>query len=144
MRRMITLMAVLVLAACDSATGANQAVQDDRPAKAPGGASFSGGSAGAAHRAVIASVRKTGSGQYTAQGLAVDGDGVTIEVRSSTTGFSTTTSGTLVTYGNSTTGEVSVNFSASSGTRYLVVAYPSSSGGSLVDTTHPHFIEAVP
>jgi hypothetical protein len=143
MRKFIALMAVLALAACDSATGATRAVQDDRPA-APGGASFSGGSAGAAHRAVIASVRKTGSGQYTAQGLAVDGDGVTIEVRSSTSGFSTTTSGTLVTYGSSSTGEVSVNFSASAGTRYLVVAYPSSSGGSLVDINHPHFIEAVP
>lgn len=143
MRRMIMLVAVLALAACDSATGANRAVQDD-PAKAPRGPSFTGGPAGAGHRAVIASVRKTGSGQYTAQGLAVDGNGVAIEVRSSTTGFSTTTSGNLVTYSNSTTGEVSVNFSASSGTRYLVVAYPSDYNGGIVDTGHPHFIEAVP
>jgi hypothetical protein len=144
MRKIITLMAVLAVAACDSATGANRAVQDDRPANAPRGPSFTGGPAGAGHRAAIASVRKTGSGQYTAQGLAVDGNGVTIEVRSSTSGFSTTTSGNLVTYGSSNTGEVSVNFSASSGTRYLVVAYPSDYNGSIVDTNHPHFIEAVP
>lgn len=141
MKKIFTLMALLALAGCESATSSGQEARADRTAQAPETPHFSGGSAGAAHRAVIASVRKTGSGTYEAMGLAVDGNQVYMEVRSSTTGFGTLTSGTLVT-SNWGTGETSVTFSATAGTRYLVAVFPYNGG--LVDIVHPTYLEAVP
>jgi len=142
MKRIFTIVALVALAACDSATGSDRGARDSgTEVKAPAGPSLSGG---ASHRAVIASVRKRISGTpalYEARGLAVDGGEVTLEVRSSTTGFNALTSGTLV--ANDTwTGETDVTFSVSAGTRYLVVAYPSTNG--TVDATHAHYIEALP
>lgn len=104
--------------------------------KAPtAGPSHSTGAAAEPHRVVTASVRKKTTGSpstYEAKGIAADGNGVYLEVRSSSSGFSTLTSGTLVNYTQSTTGEVSMSFNATSGTRYLVVVYPAN--GSLWTT----------
>src|SRR5215213_8288475 len=97
MKRIITIVALAALVACDSATGSDRGARDSgTEVRAPAGPSLSGG---ASHRAVIASVRKRVAGTpalYEARGLAVDGGEVTLEVRSSTTGFNALTSGTLV------------------------------------------------
>lgn len=144
MRKMITFMAILALAACDSATGSDRAVQDSRApeAKAPtAGPSLSGGTS---HRAAIASVRArvvSSPGLYTARALVVDGGEVTVEIRSSTGGFSTLSSGTFVS-SNVGTGEVDEDFQTTPGTRYLIVAYPSVNG--VVDAAHASFVEALP
>jgi hypothetical protein len=144
-RMMITIAALVALASCDSATGSDRGAQSAGApeTREPTEASFSGG---AAHRAAIASVRKrlgTTSALYEARALAVDGGEVTLEVRSSATGFSSLTSGTLETVSTGT-GEVNEQFQVSAGTRYLVVAYPSSGGGATLDAAHAHYIEAVP
>lgn len=144
MRKMITLMAVVALAACDSATASDREARSiDRGAEANphGTASFSGGSG---HRAVIVSVRKRVSGTpslYTARAVAVDGGEVTVEVRSSSTAFNNLTSGSLV-VSDTDAGEANQDFQATAGTRYLVIAYPSASG--VVDATHASFMEALP
>lgn len=143
MRKLITLMAIVALAACDSATASNREAQAGRAAeaKAPDGASFSGG---AAHRAIIVSVRRKvagTSGLYSARAVAVDGGEVTLEIRASTTAFLHLTSGTfqVSTIG---TGEANQDFQTAAGTRYLIIGYPSSGG--VVDVAHASFIEAVP
>jgi hypothetical protein len=142
MRKMITLMAVVALAACDSATASNREAQAGRAAeaKAPEGASFSGGSS---HRAAIPSVRRrafsSGSGLYAARAVSTDGGEVTLEIRSSTSaGFSSLTSGNLEETATGT-GEANHDFAVTAGTRYLIIAYPSSGG--VVDATHASFIE---
>ncbi|HEU0013137.1 MAG TPA: hypothetical protein VFQ45_05610 [Longimicrobium sp.] len=147
MKRTAFVLTLVALAACDSATGTG-ANRQEREAQAhteaPGRPSYGGGAAGEPHRAVIAAVRKKTTGSpstYEAKGVAVDGGQVYIEVRSSTTGFSTLTSGTSVTT-NWGTGETTVSFNATSGTRYMVVVYPMN--GSLVDNIHAVFLEAVP
>ncbi len=143
MRKTITFMALLALVACDSATGSDREARAERAAeaKAPTTASFSGG---ASHRTAVASVRARVIGTpslYTARALVADGNEVTVEIRSSTIGFSNLTSGTLE-ISNTGTGEVNQDFQVTAGRRYLVVAYPSVGG--VVDATHAHFIEAVP
>jgi hypothetical protein len=143
MRKMITLMAVVALAACDSATASNREAQAGRAAeaKAPEGASFSGGSS---HRAVVVSVRRRVAGTpglYEARAVAVDGGEVTLEVRSSTTGFLNLTSGTFEAQ-DIGTGEANQGFQTAAGTRYLIIGYPSVGG--IVDASHASFIEAVP
>lgn len=143
MKRIIPLIAFVALAACDSATGSDRAAREAGSAEArtPTTASFSGGSN---HRAAIASVRQRVGGSpalYTARAVVVDGGEVTLEVRSSTGGFSNLTSGTLV-GDDVATGEANLDFQVNSGTRYLVIAYPSVNG--VVDATHASFIEAVP
>lgn len=145
MKRIITIVALAALVACDSATGSDRGARDGgaQEVKAPTTASFSGG---ASHRAAIASVRKRIAGTpalYEARALVVDGGEVTIEVRSSTTGFNSLTSGTLEAFGTGT-GEINKQFQVTAGTRYLVVAYPSSGGGGTLDDVHAHYIEAVP
>lgn len=145
MKRILTIFALAALVACDSATGSDRGARDSggTEVKAPTTASLSGG---ASHRAAIASVRKRIAGTpalYEARALVVDGGEVTIEVRSSTTGFSSLTSGTLEQIGTAT-GEVTKQFQVNAGTRYLVVAYPSSGGGATLDAVHAAFIEAVP
>lgn len=144
MKKMLTLMAFVALGACDSATGSERAAQDG-PAqpRAPEVAHFSGG---ADHRAVIVSVRKRVTGTpslYEARALAVDGGEVTLHVRSSSTAFNSLTSGTLDAQSTGT-GEVNQAFQANAGTRYLVIAYPSSGGGDVLDATHAHYLDAVP
>lgn len=145
MRKMITLMAVLALAACDSATASNREAKAGRAAQvhAPEGASLSGGSS---HRAAIASARRrafsSGSGLYAARAVVTDGGEVTLEIRSSTSaGFSSLTSGTLeeTTTG---TGEADHDFAVTAGSRYLIIAYPSSGG--VVDAAHASYLEVVP
>lgn len=145
MRKMITFVAVVALAACDSATGSDRAAPGGggaAEARAPAaGPSFSGGSN---HRAAIASVRARVIGTpslYTARALVVDGAEVTVEIRSSTGGFNGLTSGTFEA-SNVGTGEVNQDFQVTAGRRYLVIAYPSVAG--VVDATHASFIEAVP
>lgn len=145
MRKMIAFVALVALAACDSATASDRQAQDTcaAEAKAPEAASLSGG---AGHRAAIVSVRKRVAGSpalYEARALAVDGGEVTVEIRSSTTGFNSLASGTLV-FSNTGTGEVNQAFQANAGTRYLVIAYPSSGGGSTLDATHAAYADAVP
>lgn len=145
MKKMISVMAVLALVACDSATGSNQAAGGSRASAEAqpqaAGPSFSGGSS---HRAAIASVRArvvSNPGLYTARALVVDGGEVTVEIRSSTGGFSSLSSGTFVS-SNVGTGEVDEDFQTTPGVRYLVVAYPSVNG--VVDATHASFVEALP
>jgi hypothetical protein len=145
MRKTITLMAIVALAACDSATGSDRQAQNTRAAevKAPEHASFSGGSS---HRAAIPSVRRrafsSGSGLYAARAVATDGGEVTLEIRSSTSaGFSSLTSGTLEET-DTGTGEADHDFAVTAGTRYLIIAYPSSGG--VVDAAHASFIEIDP
>jgi hypothetical protein len=144
MKKMITLMAILAVAACDSATASDRAGQTaEQPRAQATTPSLSGG---ADHRAAIVSVRKRvpGSpGLYEARALVVDGGEVTLEIRSSATGFNSLTSGTLV-MSNTGTGEVNQAFQTAAGTRYLVIAYPSSSGGATLDAAHAHYLEAVP
>lgn len=147
MRKMIAFMAFVALTACDSATGSDRAAQGSGAAesRAPAaGPSFSGG---ASHRAAIASARSrvysSTLSLYTARALVVDGGEVTLEIRSSTIGFSGLTSGTLEAVITGT-GEVNKDFQTSAGTRYLVVAYPSSGGGGTLDATHASFVEVVP
>ena len=145
MRKLITLMAVVALAACDSATASNREAQLDRAAeaKAPEGASFSGG---ASHRAVVVSVRRKVAGTpglYSARAVAVDGGEVTLEIRASTTAFLHLTSGTFQA-SDTGTGEANQDFQSAAGTRYLIIAYPSSGGGGTLDATHAHYIEVVP
>lgn len=143
MRKMITVMAVVALAACDSATASDRGARNDRPASAPAAAGPTL-SEGAGHRTVIVSVRKRVAGTpalYEARGVAVDGGELTVEVRSSTIGFNTLTSGTLVAV-DTWTGEVNLPFQADAGTRYMVVAYPSANG--VYDQPHATYIEAVP
>jgi hypothetical protein len=144
MRKMITLMALAALAACDSATATDRGARDSRAteAKAPTGASLSGG---ASHRAAIPSVRRRTGGSpaiFAARAVSTDGGEVTLEIRSSTSsGFSALTSGTLEETATGT-GEANHDFSYTSGNRYLIIAYPSSGG--VVDATHASWIEAVP
>ena len=145
MKKMFALMAILAVAACDSATasdrGAAQNAQQPRVQET--GASLSGG---AGHRAAIVSVRKRVVGTpslYEARALAVDGGEVTLEIRSSATAFNTLTSGTLV-FSSTGTGEANTSFQFTAGTRYLVIAYPSSGGGSTLDATHAHYLDVVP
>lgn len=144
MKKVFTLMAILAVAACDSATGTDQAAQN-RPAqpRAPEVAHFSGG---AAHRAVIVSVRRKVAGTpglYEARALAVDGGEVTLEVRNSTTAFLNLSSGTFESE-DIGTGEANLQWQTAAGKRYLVIAYPSSGGGATRDATHAHYLEAVP
>lgn len=145
MRKMLTFVAVVALAACDSATASNREVENGRgaQAQAPAGASFSGG---ASHRAAIASVRLRVAGTpalYTARAVSTDGGEVTVEIRSSTGGFSALTSGTFEDT-DTGTGEANQDFQATAGTRYLIIAYPSSGGGATLDATHASFIEIEP
>jgi hypothetical protein len=146
MRKMITFVALVALAACDSATGADREARGTSQggeARAPGAASFSGGSA---HRSAIVSVRRRVSGTpglYTARAVATDGGEVTVEIRSSTLGFSSLTSGTFEDT-DTGTGEANQDFQTAAGTRYLIIAYPSSGGGAMLDATHASFTEAVP
>jgi|GEM_PF-5782105 len=144
MKKMFTLMAILAVAACDSATGSDQAARN-RPAepRAPEVAHFSGG---AGHRAVIVSVRRKVAGTpglYEARALAVDGGEVTVEVRSSATAFLNLSSGTFVSE-DIGTGEANLQWQTAAGVRYMVIAYPSSGGGATRDATHAHYLEAVP
>jgi hypothetical protein len=146
MKKMFAMMAILAVAACDSATAADRNAargKETGEATAPEVASFSGG---ASHRAVIVSVRRRVAGTpglYEARAVAVDGGEVTLEIRSSTTGFLNLTSGTW--QGQDTgTGEANQAFQSAAGTRYLIVGYPSSGGGTTLDATHASFIEAVP
>lgn len=144
MKRMITLMAILSVAACDSATATDrQARQNEQPRAQETGASLSGGSS---HRATIVSVRRKVAGTpglYEARALAVDGGEVTLEIRSSTTAFLNLSSGTLQAQ-DVGTGEVDQQFQSAAGTRYLIIAYPSSGGGNTLDATHAAYIEALP
>jgi hypothetical protein len=146
MRKMITLMALVALAACDSATGADREPRSPSQggeARAPGAASFSGGSA---HRAAIVSVRKRIAGTpalYTARAVSTDGGEVTLEIRSSSGGFSSLTSGNFEDL-EIGTGEANQDFQTTAGTRYLIIAYPSSGGGGTLDATHASFIEIEP
>lgn len=145
MKRIFTIVALVAIAACDSATGSDRGARDGGTSevKAPTTASFSGG---ASHRAAIASVRRRIGGTpplYEARALVVDGGEVTIEVRSSTTGFNSLSSGTLENTATGT-GEANTQFQMTAGTRYLVVAYPSSGGGATLDATHAAYLEAVP
>ncbi|HEY0016551.1 MAG TPA: hypothetical protein VGC13_09545 [Longimicrobium sp.] len=143
MKKMFTLAAILALAACDSATASDRAgAQNARQPRAQETtASLSGG---ASHRAVIVSVRKRVAGSpglYEARALAVDGGEVTVEIRSSTTAFNNLTSGTFE-VSDTDIGEVNQAFQTTAGTRYLIVAYPSSGG--VVDAAHAAYTEAVP
>ncbi|WP_420125317.1 hypothetical protein [Longimicrobium sp.] len=146
MRKMITLMALVALAACDSATASNQNTarsKDSGEARAPEAASLSGG---ASHRAAIVSVRKRVAGTpalYTARAVSTDGGEVTVEIRSSSGGFSALTSGTFEDT-DTGTGEANQDFQTTAGTRYLIIAYPSSGGGATLDATHASFIEIEP
>jgi hypothetical protein len=146
MRKMITLMALVALAACDSATGSDREARSSNrggEAKAPEAASLSGG---AGHRAVIVSVRRKVAGTpglYEARALAVDGGEVTVEVRSSATAFLNLTSGTFESE-DTGTGEANLQWQTAAGVRYMVIAYPSSGGGATRDATHAHYLEAVP
>lgn len=145
MKRMITLMAVVALAACDSATGSDREARgtSGAEARAPAGASFSGG---ASHRAAIASVRLRVSGTpalYTARAVSTDGGEVTVEIRSSAGGFSSLTSGSFED-SDTGTGEANQDFQVTAGTRYLIIAYPSSGGGATLDATHASFVEIEP
>lgn len=145
MKKMFAMMAILAVAACDSATasdrGGAQNAQQPRAQEAT--ASLSGG---AAHRAAIVSVRKRVTGTpslYEARALAVDGGEVTLEIRSSATAFNALTSGTLV-FSSTGTGEANSAFQFTAGTRYLVIAYPSSGGGTTLDAAHAHYLDVVP
>lgn len=145
MKKMFTLMAILAVAACDSATASDRggAQNNQQPRAQETTASLSGG---ASHRAAIVSVRKRVGGTpslYEARGLVVDGGEVTLEVRSSTTAFNNLTSGTLV-FSSTSTGETDIAFQVTAGNRYLVVAYPSSGGGTTLDATHAAYADAVP
>lgn len=145
MKKMFTLMAILAVAACDSATASDRggAQNNEQPRAQETTVSLSGG---ASHRATIVSVRRKVAGTpglYEARALAVDGGEVTLEVRSSTTAFLNLTSGTLEAQ-NVGTGEVNQQFQSAAGTRYLIIAYPSSGGGATLDATHAAFTEAVP
>jgi hypothetical protein len=146
MRKIFTLMAVVALAACDSATGADRAARETPgrgEARAPEVAHHSGG---AAHRAVIVSVRRKVNGTpglYEARALAVDGGEVTLEVRSNTVPFLNLSSGTFESE-DVGTGEANLQWQTASGKRYLVIAYPSSGGGATRDATHAHYLEPVP
>jgi hypothetical protein len=148
MRKLFTLMALVALAACDSATGSDRGAREapgGGEARAPEAPSLSGGSG---HRAAIPSVRRrafsSGSGLYAARAVATDGGEVTLEIRSSTSaGFSALTSGTLEET-DTGTGEVDHDFAVTAGTRYLIIAYPSSGGGATLDATHASFIEIDP
>lgn len=146
MRKMITMLALVALAACDSATASDRNTargKESGEAKAPEVASLSGGSA---HRAVIVSVRRKVAGTpglYSARAVAVDGGEVTVEIRSSTTAFLNLTSGTFEA-SDTGTGEANQDFQTAAGTRYLVIAYPSSGGGATLDATHASFTDAVP
>ena len=144
MRKMITLMAVVALAACDSATGSDRQAQNTRAAevKAPEHASFSGGGS---HRTAVVSVRRRAGGSTplsTARAVVADGGEVTLEIRSSTSaGFSLLTSGTLEET-DAGTGEANHDFTVTPGNRYLIIAYPSASG--VLDSNHASFIEITP
>ncbi|HYR11349.1 MAG TPA: hypothetical protein VEQ60_26445 [Longimicrobium sp.] len=146
MKKMLTLMAILAVAACDSATASDRggsAQNAQQPQAQEATASLSGG---ASHRAAIVSVRKRIVGTpslYEARALAVDGGEVTLEIRSSPTAFNTLTSGTLV-FSSTGTGEANTSFQFTAGTRYLVIAYPSSGGGTTLDATHAHYLDVVP
>jgi hypothetical protein len=145
MKKMFTLMAILAVAACDSATGSDRgsARNEEQPRAQETTASLSGG---AGHRATIVSVRRKVAGTpglYEARALAVDGGEVTLEIRSSTTAFLNLSSGTLETQ-DVGTGEVNQQFQSAAGTRYLIIAYPSSGGGGTLDATHAAYTEALP
>ena len=146
MRKLITLVALVALAACDSATGSDRGTREapgGGEARAPEAPSLSGG---ASHRAVIVSVRRKVAGTpglYSARAVAVDGGEVTLEIRASTTAFLNLTSGTFQA-SDTGTGEANQDFQTAAGTRYLIIAYPSSGGGSTLDATHASFTEAVP
>ena len=145
MKRIFTLMAILAVAACDSATASDRAGAQtaEQPRAQETTASLSGG---ASHRAAIVSVRKRVAGTpslYEARAVAVDGGEVTLEIRSSATGFNTLTSGSLV-FSSTGTGEANQAFQFTAGTRYLVIAYPSSGGGTTLDATHADYADAVP
>jgi hypothetical protein len=146
MKRITTLIALVALAACDSATALDRNAARGKAtgeARAPEAASFSGG---ASHRAVIVSVRRKVAGTpglYSARAVAVDGGEVTLEIRSSTTAFLNLTSGTFQAQ-DIGTGEANQDFQTAAATRYLIIAYPSSGGGNVLDATHASFIEAVP
>jgi hypothetical protein len=146
MRKMITLIALAALAACDSATASDREARGAKgggEAKAPEAASFSGGGS---HRSAIVSVRQRVAGTpalYTARAVATDGGEVTLEIRSSSGGFSALTSGTFEDT-DTGTGEANQDFQTNAGTRYLIIAYPSSGGGGTLDATHASFIEIEP
>lgn len=145
MRKITTLLALVILAACESATGAERAASaaDAGPAMARSAASGSVGIASTPRLAIVSVRRKVQGtmGLYAARAAAVDGGEVTIEVRSSTTAFLNLTSGNLETI-DAGTGAVDVQFQTDAGKRYLVIAYPSTGG--TVDPAGAAYAEAVP
>jgi hypothetical protein len=143
MKKMLSLMAILAVAACDSATASDRGNARNAAQPQETTASLSGG---AGHRAVIVSVRRKVAGTpglYSARAVAVDGGEVTVEIRASTTAFLHLTSGTFQA-SDTGTGEADQDFQTAAGTRYLIIAYPSSGGGSTLDAAHAAFTEAVP
>lgn len=138
MRKIYALLAVLAVAGCDSAT-ASEGRQG--AALAPQGVQASITPAGVV---AVVSVRKVVPGLYAAR-AAVPTGLVTLIVRQAPAsfGFPDLTSGTeLVRFHQ--TGMAEVQFSASAGSRYLVMAVPGESDPALLNYTLANFTEITP
>jgi hypothetical protein len=143
-RNAIAVLAVVLGAvACErAASPASSAASDTRTAPtAPRDYSSTGSltTASGSPAIAVASVRRYTSGLYVARAVATTSN-VHLSVRSSTTGFSSITSGTLVQEDESTS-PLEFQFSTSSGNRYLIVATPVQGG--VGDESRASFVEIV-
>jgi hypothetical protein len=143
MRKLITLVALVALVSCDSATGAERATGDAPPSQARSVAAASVTTTSTIRVPTVHIRRKVAGtpGLYAVRALMVDGGEVTVEVRKSTTAFLNLNSGSLETV-DVGTGVVDLQFQTAAGMRYMVVAYPSVGG--VVDPTSAAFVDAVP
>ncbi len=138
-RIMVTVLALVALAACESAVASEakprtaagaEVVRNDPPPLLDV----------LSTEIAVASVRKQAGTLYMARGLSTTGQ-VHVQVRSSTTGFQGLTSGTLVAE-DTYDAPVDVPFTVTAGTRYLIVAYPHANSAD--DPDGASFVEITP